>query len=444
LQHFDVQTAAESLREREALVRLAPGLSSPLPFLFPSEGSSADSLLLRGAAIAWNGFTRFRQTGLPAARFAGSDMALPGSLGRWAPHGGLVLHDRQIMAPERLVLGVLAAAVDNGAVVANRIEATGILVRAGRVTGVRARDRIAQRDFELQADRVVNVAGPWAADLWPAEAGEPPSIGFARGVHVVADIEPPAAALGLPWREQDAGSRFRRARRVFVMPWAGLALIGASWDPTGSVVPQPLRPERDEVRRFVDSVADQWPDLGLELSRVRYAVVGLYPCFGRDRVSNDIYEVARHPLILDHRAHGGPEGLVTAIGVKLTTARAVAERIVDRLDESDGRGSTPGLTANRPPLDSATPSPVAGIGFEPVTDPHQAAELARAGVEHEQALSLADLFLRRSVAGQFGVPARDVLEAAAAELAPALGWSADRTVREVRTFENLYLPWQSD
>jgi glycerol-3-phosphate dehydrogenase len=438
LQHLEFRTAAESLRERETLSRLAPGLSAPLTFLFPAE-RAGESVLFRGAALAWRGFTALREDGLPPSRFSGLRSGLPDALRAWAPRGGLVVHDRQLISPERLVLGVLAAAVDEGAVVVNRIEATEILAGGGRVAGVRIRDRVAQRDSELLADRVVNVAGPWAPDLWPARSGVPPAMSLARGVHVVADIPPPPVALGLPWREQDAGGRIRRPRRVFVMPWAGTTLIGASWDPTTSAPPAPLLPKAAEVRRFVDSVADQWPDLGLDRSRVRHAVVGLYPCFGHRRLAPDSFQVSRHPWSVDHRDHGGPEGCITAVGVKLTTARAVAERILDRFEAGEARTAAGGLTATHAPLESATPSAIAELGFEAVTDPRVAVALARSAVENEQALSLADLFLRRSVAGQFGVPGRDVLEAAAGELSRALAWPAGRVATEVREYENRYL-----
>lgn len=435
LQHLEFGTAAESWRERETLARLAPQLTSPLAFLFPSSGGG-EALFLRAAAVAWRGFTRLRRDGLPAARFARSERDLPGPLRSWAPRGGLVLHDRQILAPERLVLGVLAAAVSEGAVVANRVEATGILTRNGQVAGLRIRDRVALRESELLADRVVNVAGPWAPGIWPDRSGEPPAVSFARGVHIVADIPPPAAALGLPWREEDADGRIRRSRRVFVMPWAGVTLIGASWEPISERPQGPLTPDASEVGRFVDALSEQWPDLRLDRSRVRHAVVGLYPRFGKDPVAADSYQASRHPLIVDHRARGGPDGLVTAIGVKLTTARAVAERILDRFDGRVGSTSARRSTALHPPLEFAAPSPLPGLGFEAIAEPGLAASLARAAVEHEQAGSLEDLFLRRSVAGQFGIPARDVLEAAAGELSRGLRWPEGRIATEVQSYEN--------
>jgi glycerol-3-phosphate dehydrogenase len=215
-----------------------------------------------------------------------------------------------------------------------------------------------------------------------------------------------------------------------------MTLIGASWTPADAPARGPVRPIREEVGHFVDSVSAQWPHLRLERSVIRYAVAGLYPFFGGHRVDRDSYQVARKPLVWDHGARGGPRGLVTAIGVKLTTAAAVAERIVDRCSAPSTLRGRRRPAASLGPLEFASPSSIPELGFEPIRDPATATRLARAGAEREQALTLEDLFLRRCVAGQFGLPAREVLDAAAAELARIHGWSVDRTAREVAEFES--------
>ena len=439
LQHLDVSAASDSLREREILARLAPELSRPLPFLFPASAGIADQVVLRAAAVVWTSFVRaLPGVTSPSARFTGSGRDLDPSVREWAPRGGLVVHDRQLISAERLVLAVLAAAVEGGAVVANRVEGLEILSSSGRVEGVRALDRESGDELQLHAPWVVNAAGPWATALWPAESGPPPVVAFARGVHVVASLPPPPIALGLTWSDQSAGGRVSRARRVFVMPWDDVTLIGASFEPTGSIRPEPVEPSADEIERFVTEVSRRWPALELGLDRVRYAVAGLYPIFGRDRLDSDTYSVARRPLVCDHRERGGPDGLITGISVKLTTARALAEHLVDRIAARCDRPLAQCSTASADPLSRAWPSPVPGIGFGPLAEPAEADRLATAAAESEQARSLADVFLRRSMIGQHGLPARDVLEGAATALASALGWSADRRESEIRQFEELY------
>jgi glycerol-3-phosphate dehydrogenase len=439
LQHLDPRAAALSLRERDAISRLAPDLCAPLPFLYPTGTRTRESLLFRGAAVAWNAFVRFTPGCVsPPARFAASVANLSGELRGLAPDAGLLVHDRQIVAPERLVLAVLAAAAAAGAIVCNRVEAKQILVTDGRVSGARARDHVANRSLEIRATYVINAAGPWASRLWPEESGPRPRIGFARGVHLLVDRAPPPMALGLSWSEQSADGRWGRARRVFVMPWAGITLVGASWLPVASPPAGIVAADGDEVDEFRRGLDARWPDLGITADRVRYAVAGLYPRFGVDSVPDDRYAVARHPFVHYHGDGIGPEGLITVIGVKLTTARALAERVLDGLAARSGMRWSPCATADTGPLPGARPAPVEGIGFEPIRNPEQARRLAEVAVEREQAGSLADLFLRRSVAGQFGLPARDVLESAATELARAFAWTEAQRQAEIRSFAQFY------
>ena len=152
----------------------------------------------------------------------------------------------------------------------------------------------------------------------------------------------------------------------------------------------------------------------------------------------DRFEAARRPFVRHHSESGGPEGLITAIGVKLTTARALAERILDEVALNEDLHLRACATADAPPLPGATSASIPEIGFEPIRDPELARCLARVAAEREQAGSLADVFLRRSVAGQFGLPARDVLEAAAAELARALAWTDARRRADIRSLVQFY------
>jgi glycerol-3-phosphate dehydrogenase len=61
----------------------------------------------------------------------------------------------------RLPLRFFATAQRNGAELRPFTEAAGLRVEAGRVTGVAVRDHLAGRDGQVEADLVVNAAGPW-------------------------------------------------------------------------------------------------------------------------------------------------------------------------------------------------------------------------------------------------------------------------------------------
>jgi glycerol-3-phosphate dehydrogenase len=59
-------------------------------------------------------------------------------------------------------------------------------------------------------------------------------------------------------------------------------------------------------------------------------------------------------------------------------------------------------------------------------------------MRREAAVTLADTLLRRTEAGTAGHPGRAAVDAAAALMAPELGWDAARTAAEVAAFDDVY------
>ena len=89
LQHLDVVRVRESSRERRALLRMAPHLVHPMPFVVPTYGHGMRGPEILGAAfVILNALTADRNRGLtdPSSR-ASMNFSLP-----WAycglPHGG--------------------------------------------------------------------------------------------------------------------------------------------------------------------------------------------------------------------------------------------------------------------------------------------------------------------------------------------------------------------
>ena len=95
---------------------------------------------------------------------------LPALAGR-EPTSGYLFHDCQT-DDSRLVLTVLGEAERFGAVCANRVRATDLLVRDGRAAGVAVRDEASGATFDLHAGTVVNATGVWADRLRPEELHE--------------------------------------------------------------------------------------------------------------------------------------------------------------------------------------------------------------------------------------------------------------------------------
>lgn len=441
LQYLEAVDAVESMREQARVASLVPDLVTPLPFLFPTGPGLTDQALLRLAAPTWKALPRALgyQRDLPSPRFHSSPKTLDPELREWAPRGGLVVWDLQIRSPERLVIAVLQAAAEAGAAIANRIEALEVLESDGKVTGLSALDLESGAELTIRAGAILNAAGPWASHLWDERTRQRHPIGFARGVHLVTDLPGPPAALGLNWRDEGSSEQAGRARRMFAFPFEGSAMIGASWTPVPAAPGTDLEPGADEVRDFATSLGKRWPALGLRQDRIRFATVGLYPMFGDVRRAAESFAASRRPLVIDHGAEGGPRGLVTAVSAKLTTARALAERLVDgfaRRALANGSriaecGTTVAGALEAPAEAMAGPGDSSG-GSDAMF------QVGVASAADEMARSLEDVVLRRRTLGLHGPAAREVLQSLAQGAGSVLGWNEEQIRREIDDTEQLY------
>jgi glycerol-3-phosphate dehydrogenase len=175
LQHLDLARVRQSSADRQTLLRDAPHLVRPLPVVVPTYGHGMQGkAALRAAMALYDLLTADRNAGIadPSRRIPrGRCLSRAEVLDRFPglPAEGLtgagVFSDGQMYNPPRLVLAFVRSAASAGAVAANYVEATRILVREGRVEGVEARDVLDGVPFTIRGRAVLNAAGPYAEDL---------------------------------------------------------------------------------------------------------------------------------------------------------------------------------------------------------------------------------------------------------------------------------------
>src|SRR3954447_5786323 len=201
LQNFDLGLVREALLERQINVNLAPHLVKPLRFVVPAfDGARLDRVVGLGLnAYDVMAVDRLRRRRLAAesdwspARhrvISGPDvLELLPALADRTPTGGYLFYDCQT-DDARLVLAVPAEAERCGAVVANRLDAVGLLEEGGRAVGAILRDAESASTLEVRATNVVNATGVWADRLRPAELhdeAEVPVIRPSRGTHPIVE-----------------------------------------------------------------------------------------------------------------------------------------------------------------------------------------------------------------------------------------------------------------
>jgi glycerol-3-phosphate dehydrogenase len=492
LQHADLFRLRESVRERRALLRIAPHLVRPLPILIPTYGHGLQGrAFLRAGLELYDLLAADRNRGvrdpgrrIPAVRTVSREACL-----RLAPDiearrltGGVLFHDAQMYSPPRLGLAFVRSAVEAGASAANYVAATGFLRSPAGVAGVTARDRLTGDDFEVRGRVVVNAAGPWAERLLAGTLGarvEPPSA-FSRDLCFVTSRPtslPCALAVQGGSRDPDAVLA-RGARHLFLVPWRGRLLVGV-WHAVWEGLPEEISTSPRELQGFLDEVNAAHPPLGLRLDDVALVQAGLV-LFGANAPSATDLSYGKRSRIVDHAAAHGVEGLLTVVGVRSTTARGVASAAVDLVCRKLGVGAQPSETAATPLYGGdierfdellehalrARPSGLPSDAIEALVRNHGtehrrvlalaardpalaatldgstvlAAEVVHA-VREEMAVKLGDVVFRRTDLGTLGDPGEPARIAAARWMGEELGWDPGRTGRELDEVRDVYRRW---
>jgi glycerol-3-phosphate dehydrogenase len=480
LQHADLRRVRESIRERSALLRIAPHLVRPQAFLMPTYGHGLRGREALFVALRLNDLlsvdrNRALQPGrrIPDARMVSKSECL-----RLAPGireqgltGGALWYDALMLNSERLLFAILHAAIDAGAEAANYAEATEVLTRSGRVEGIRVRDASAGSPFEIRARAVVNAAGPWSIGGFGGRSSPPrtATIRLAKAMNLVTRSILGERAIGVVRYSRDASGVLRSDRRLFfLVPWRDRTLIGTTYLPYDGA-PDGFAITESEIERFLDEINASYPPARLSRADVRLVHGGLVPVAGGREAADDL-ELATRYQIRDH-AGEGLEGMITVTGVKYTTARGVAEAVVDRLASKLGRGASRSRSGDLPVWGGDIEHVEEYVAREAKTiyagataqsmrrlianygsrhrdviaevegDARRLAPIAKGtdvtgaeltfAVRREMAARLGDVVFRRTDLGSAGDPGEAALAAAAAVVAKELGWDEDRVESEL-------------
>jgi glycerol-3-phosphate dehydrogenase len=330
LERFDFHLVFEACRERRILQTIAPHLVRPLAFFIPVYREDPRSLrTIRAGMTLYDLLALFRNTHRHSILAEGAAAEREPAL-REEGLVGVALYWDCRMDDARLCLENVLAAVEAGADAANYLEVTELLHRSGRVSGARLLDRESGEELEVEAEVVVNAAGPWLDRICALDGDQGAKLRPTRGTHIlVPRINRGGEALYLTAGRDD--------RLFFVIPWGDLSLVGTT-DVDFSGDPDTVAPTGEDVDYLLAEAARHLrvPELGR--ADVVASFAGLRPLVaeeGRRRASR----VSR-----EHRIFQPASGLLSVGGGKYTTYRAVAAEVAalvaDRLDRGKGRSLT--------------------------------------------------------------------------------------------------------
>lgn len=311
------------LRERETLLRIAPHLVKPLPFLLPLPTRAFGRLRLRIGMHLYDALSY--EKSLPSHRVLSPDALAKAEpaldAGRF--HGAALFYDAQCVSPERLALENVIDAHEHGAFVQNYAEVVGAIRDGDRIVGVTVKHALDSGTSELRGRIVVNASGPWfdrvAGVLEPAAA---PRVRTTKGIHVACENVLNGHALVL---ESPIDGRV-----VFAIPWMGYTWVGTT-DTDFDGDPGTAAATDADVRYLMESVTPYLP--ALKTAKRFWTCAGVRALVRSDGWASGVSRM--------HEIASDVPGLLSVLGGKLTGYRAIAEEVTDAVEQQLGTDTQP-------------------------------------------------------------------------------------------------------
>ncbi len=333
LEYGHLGLVRKTLDERRRLARLGPHRVQPLRFLLPVY--RGDRVGRTRLSVGMWIYDRLAGSGQPVARHRrlGREEVL--QLAGLAPEGlkgGFLFGDCRT-DDARYTLEIVDGAERAGAVAVNRASARELVVEGRRVVGARVEDISGGRTtIEVRAAAVVGCTGPWNLPL-PSGVGASPTVAtrLTKGVHLVLPALESRDALVISSNDD--------SRIVFLIPWYGRTLLGTT-DTDYRGDPRAVRVERADVDYLLERANGVLANGGW----TRADIVGAYA--GLRTLPDSGGAPSR--LTREWSLKAPLDGLLLSIGGKLTSARADAASLVDRVLREAGRPAEPSPTLERP------------------------------------------------------------------------------------------------
>jgi len=317
LEYYEFRLVAESLAEREVLLRAAGHLVSPLRFVMPHVPELRPRWMIRAGLFLYDHLGR--RTTLPGSQAVRLDRTIYGAGLKPAFRHGFVYSDCRVDDARLVIVNALAA------------RALGADIRPctecvwARREGVAWRAKLRSADgaeHEVGARAIVNASGPWVKRVLNDRLGQPSrdDVRLVRGSHLV-----------LP-RLYDADHAYilqnDDRRVVFMIPFEQrYTLVG-----TTDVAHQgdPSRPEAsaDEVDYLCRAI-NRYLARPTAPAQAVWRYAGVRPLY--DDGTSDPSAVTRdYTLRVDDL--DGMTPVLSVFGGKITTYRRLAERVLQKLE----------------------------------------------------------------------------------------------------------------
>jgi glycerol-3-phosphate dehydrogenase len=422
LQSLDIHRFQESVGERKWFLQHFPEFVRPIPCLMPFYGNGLQrgsflrvTLLLNDILSIMRNYSLRKDQRIPNAKILSSKHTkemFPG-VDEVGLKGSALWYDAGIDEYQRLIIELLKSAVTSGSIALNYACAKKLLKGKNKVTGVQVADMENREEYEFKTSVVINATGPWCRELATLFDRDYPPLFKKRLLlwNVLFNREALSDyALGLSPLKN-------RGRSYFFYPWKNRLLVGNGELFVGDTHNETKVPA-ETMATFINNINILVPSLNLTEKDIQRVYAGILPAKLHGRMPN-------RELILDHSKVGGPNGFFSVSGVKFSTSRLVADKILNRIFPKTKKVFHIEILER---MDRQS------ISFDFHWEPNNAMDLnlLKEIVENESVVHLSDLILRRTSLGDFPERAIKILP----KIRSLFNWDDKRWEEEVNSLKN--------
>ena len=431
LQTMDLPRFFESVSERHWFMKEFPGLARPLPCLMPLYGNGPYRPSVFKVALKLNDIlSHKRNEDVQAGQELLNGQVISAAqviqhfpqVDREGLKGGAVWYDGATPSSQLVIMEMLKKACGGLTTALNYTEGKKLLVSDNNVTGLLCEDRQSGKNYEFKSDNVINATGPWSRS-------------FAATFH---DDDPELFRYSIAWNvlfnrkalsDHSVAVKPKRpgSRMYFIHGFNDKIMGGTIHAPWSGVSDNPM-PEFHDVAAYIDDLNLSMPGLHLRPGDVQQIFAGLLPV---QKQGTD--KLASREVIKDHGATGGPKGAFSVSGVKFTTARLVAEKVIKQVFSN--RTLIPVSKRER-----AKSTPLNDLGsiysydWQPDDINQEWKKQLKNIIKEQSVLHLEDLILRRTTLGDNPLRALAI----APELVQLFKWDEQRGAEEIKRLKTYY------
>ncbi|MBK8944257.1 MAG: FAD-dependent oxidoreductase [Ignavibacteriae bacterium] len=427
LQSLDLHRFKESVGERKWFLKNFPNLTKPISCLMPLYNKGLQRNSIMWAALNLNdilSINRNNEVGEKNSLLNGKIISskkvkdIFPMVDTKELKGGAVWNDGAMDDSQLVILEILKTAVDNGCTALNYFEVKSIVKEDNKVKGVIAVDEKSNSEVEFNSSIIINSTGPWSRELAKSFHKDFEDLfKYSIAWNILFDVDALSeSALAITPPKDNA-------KAYFLRPWKGKLFAGTTHQTWDGVETNPI-PTEESINNFIEDLNLSIPNLNLTKDKILQIYSGLLPA--KKQGSN---EIAVREIILNHAEQGGPQGLYSLSGVKLTTSRLVAEKVLNKIFENKNIGKRKSIK-----FSSKSNKEYGVFEWDWNLEDKEVREIIKSKFENESVVHLQDLLLRRSTLGDNPINALKYAE----EICNILGWDKEKTENEIEDLKNYY------